>query len=66
MLIAWLVSTIAFAITTGGPARALALVPPAGLVLTLVASGAFCPQRRLVATALALASLGLVAMTAAL
>ncbi len=88
VLIAWLLSTIAFAVTTGGAARALALVAAVGLVLTLVGSGAYLVplQRRLVAgavqdpdggrrrwyrghlvrTALALASLGLVAVAAAL
>jgi hypothetical protein len=88
VLIAWLVSTVAFAITNGGAARAVALAGAVALVLTLVGSGAYLVplQRRLVAgavqdpeggrrrwyrghlarTALALASLALVAIAAAL
>lgn len=53
VLIAWLVSTMAFAITSAGAARTLAVAAAIGLALTLVGSGAYLVplQRRLVAGA---------------
>ena len=41
VLIAWLVFTIAFAVTSGGLARVVAFAAAVGLVLTLVGSGAY-------------------------
>ena len=53
VLILWIVSTVGFAVTSDGSARALAAVAAVGLVGTLVGSGAYLVplQRRLVAGA---------------